>query len=117
MKQLYTSAMLLMLSAAGIAQTIVKDQSDTKLRNEMNTKAPDADWLNKAQGYIKESEYHFKKRANAFTYCVNNKKQHISFFITASTYKTFPVKFSKIDRSKSAIDTCPLIFNWRRING
>lgn len=94
MKQLYTSAMLLILSAAGIAQTIIKDQSDTKLRNEMNKKATDANWLNKAQGYIKESEYHFQKRANAFTYCVNNKTQHISFFITSTTYKTSPVKFS-----------------------
>jgi hypothetical protein len=53
------------------------------------------DWLHKAQNIIKEAEYHFKPAASPGSFYAANMAQRLGFIITASDYKTSPVKFSE----------------------
>lgn len=55
----------------------------------------DENWVNKAQGFIKENEYHVKQKGNSNLFYAANTAQHLSFSILANGYSITPTRTSE----------------------
>ena len=56
--------------------------------------APNDSWVNKAQDFIKESGYQIRQQEKQASYFATNTAQHLGFSISATGYKTMPLKSS-----------------------
>jgi len=108
MKLLYTLAiMFLLLDTTAFSQVQNNKHiagSLAQLTNNSSGRSLNAatdEWLDRAQQYIKETEYHFKNDGNSTTFYGANKVQHLQFAITPSGYSISPLQFSAEKKESS----------------
>ena len=91
MKSYLLAVGLVLLLCPATAQSQVNDFS-TKTNNQNSI---DKDWLQKAERFVTDLEYEFKKAdQSSFKFYTANRKQKIGFTFSNSGYTVSPIKFT-----------------------